>query len=105
MGRWIVEFWRGVRFTLVTMVLFGGLYHVALWGVGRAFFPRQAEGSLIRRPDGLVVGSRLIAQAFTKDEYFHPRPSGVDYDASATGGTNYAASNPDHLEAVGALRG
>ena len=96
----ILELRRGLRFTLVTMLLFGGAYHVVVWGVGRAFFPEQAEGSLILRADGSVVGSRLIAQSFTRDEYFHPRPSGVDYNASATGGTNYAPSNPDHLKAV-----
>ncbi len=82
------------------MVLFGGGYHVVLWGVGRVAFPAQAEGSLIRRADGTVVGSRLIAQKFTRPEYFQPRPSGVDYNAASTGGTNYGPSNPDHLKAV-----
>jgi len=55
---------------------------------------------LIRRADGTVVGSRLIAQKFTKPEYFRARPSGVDYNAASTGGTNYGPSNPDHLAAV-----
>jgi K+-transporting ATPase ATPase C chain len=63
-------------------------------------FPSQAEGSLIRRADGTVVGSRLIAQKFVRPEYFRPRPSGVDYNAASTGGTNYGPSNPDHLKAV-----
>jgi K+-transporting ATPase ATPase C chain len=94
------EFKRGVLFTVVTMVLFGGVYHVVLWGVGRAVFPSQAEGSLIRRSDGTIVGSRLIAQKFTRDEYFHPRPSAVDYNAASTGGSNYGPSNPDHLKIV-----
>jgi K+-transporting ATPase ATPase C chain len=96
----LTELRRGVLFTAVTMVLLGGGYHVALWAVGRAVFPAQAEGSLIRRADGTIVGSRLIAQAFTRPEYFHPRPSGVDYNAASTGGTNYGPSNPDHLKAV-----
>jgi len=94
------ELTQAVRFTVVTMLLFGGGYHVVLWGIGRAAFPEQADGSLIRRGDGTIVGSRLIAQAFTRPEYFHPRPSGVDYNAAATGGTNYGPSNPDHLKAV-----
>ena len=72
----------------------------SLWAIGRAVFPSQAEGSLIRRADGTVVGSRLIAQKFTRPEYFQPRPSGVDYNAASTGGTNYGPSNPDHLKAV-----
>jgi K+-transporting ATPase ATPase C chain len=71
-----------------------------VWGIGQAVFPSQAEGSLIRRADGAVVGSRLIAQKFTRPEYFRPRPSGVDYNAASTGGTNYGPSNPDHLKAV-----
>jgi K+-transporting ATPase ATPase C chain len=91
---------QGVRFTIVSMVLLGGVYHLVLWGIGRVLFPAQAEGSLVRRADGTVVGSRLIAQKFERPGYFHPRPSGVDYNAASTGGTNYGPSNPDHLEAV-----
>jgi potassium-transporting ATPase KdpC subunit len=94
------EFTRGVLFTVVTMLLFGGGYHGVLWVVGRLAFPSQAEGSLIRRSDGTVVGSRLIAQKFTRAEYFHPRPSAVDYNAASTGGSNYGPSNPDHLKLV-----
>ena len=94
------EIRQGFVFTLVTMALLGGGYHLVLWTIGRTFFPDQAEGSLIRRGDGTVVGSRLIAQRFTRPEYFQPRPSGVDYNAASTGGTNYGPSNPDHLKAV-----
>lgn len=90
----------GLRFTFVTMVLLGGGYNVLLWGIGRVVFADQADGSLIRRADGTVIGSRLIAQKFEKPENFHPRPSGVDYNAASTGGTNYGPSNPDHLKAV-----
>jgi K+-transporting ATPase ATPase C chain len=94
------EIKQGILFTLVTMVLLGGIYHDVLWGIGSAVFSEQAEGSLIRRADGTVVGSSLIAQKFTRPEYFQPRPSGVDYNAASTGGTNYGPSNPDHLKAV-----
>jgi potassium-transporting ATPase KdpC subunit len=94
------EFKRGMRFTLVTMLLFGGGYHAVVWGVGRIAFAEQAEGSLVRRADGTVIGSRLIGQAFTRPEYFRPRPSAVDYNAASTGGTNYHASNAVHLKAV-----
>jgi K+-transporting ATPase ATPase C chain len=96
----VKELKQGLFFTIVTMGLLGGGYNVALWGVGQVIFPSQSEGSLIRRADGTVLGSRLIAQKFTRAEYFQPRPSGVDYNAASTGGTNYAPSNPDHLEAV-----
>jgi K+-transporting ATPase ATPase C chain len=94
------EIKQGILFTVVTMVLLGGAYHLVIWAIGQAVFASQAEGSLIRRPDGSVVGSRLIAQKFTRPEYFQPRPSGVDYNAASTGGTNYGPSNPDHLKAV-----
>ena len=96
----VKEVKQAILFAIVTMVLLGGGYHVVLWAIGRVAFPTQAEGSLIRRPDGTIVGSRLIAQKFTRPEYFHPRPSGVDYNAASTGGTNYGPSNPDHLKAV-----
>jgi K+-transporting ATPase ATPase C chain len=94
------EIKQGIFFTVVTMVLLGGVYHVVLWGIGSVVFAAQAEGSLIRRNDGTVVGSRLIAQKFTRPEYFQPRPSAVDFNAASTGGSNYGPSNPDHLKAV-----
>ena len=96
----LTEVRRAVSFTLVTMLLFGGAYHVGLWALGQAAFPLQVEGSLIRRDDGTVVGSRLIAQAFTGPQYFHSRPSAVDYNAASTGGSNFGPSNPDHLTAM-----
>ena len=94
------EIKQGILFTLVTMVLLGGAYHLVIWAIGQAVFASQAEGSLIRRADGIVVGSSLIAQKFSRPEYFQPRPSAVDYNAASTGGTNYGPSNPDHLKAV-----
>jgi K+-transporting ATPase ATPase C chain len=96
----LTEIKRGIIFTLVTMIFLGLGYHLILWGIGRVAFPFQAEGSLIRRSDGTIVGSRLIAQKFTRPEYFQPRPSAVDYNAASTGGTNYGPSNPDHVKAV-----
>jgi K+-transporting ATPase ATPase C chain len=70
------------------------LYPLVLWLVGQTAFPTQAGGSLVTDPDGKVLGSRLIAQPFADDKYFWPRPSAVGYNASASGGSNYAASNP-----------
>jgi K+-transporting ATPase ATPase C chain len=70
-----------------------GLYPLTLWVIGQTIFPDQVNGSLVRGPDGNVVGSRLIAQPFTKDEYFQPRPSAVSYAADASGPSSYSASN------------
>ena len=94
------ELKQGFLFTLVTMALLGGGYHLLLWGIGTVVFPAQAEGSLIRRNDGTIAGSRLIAQKFTWPEYFQPRPSAADYNAASTCGSNYGPSNPDLLKAV-----
>lgn len=77
----------------VSVVLVCGIYPGALWVMGRVFFPSQAEGSLVKGPDGKVIGSKLIAQPFTKDEYFWPRPSAASYDASASASSTLAASN------------
>jgi K+-transporting ATPase ATPase C chain len=94
------EIKQAIVYTAVTMALLGGAYHLVIWAIGQAVFASQAEGSLIRRADGSIVGSRLIAQKFARPEYFQPRPSGVEYNAASTGGTNYGPSNPDHLKAV-----
>jgi len=87
--------WRtSIRYTLVTAVLLGLVYPLLLTGIAHVLFRHQADGSLITH-NGQVIGSELIAQSFTSDKYFHPRPSaaGNGYDATASGGTNLAQSN------------
>lgn len=87
--------WRtSVLFTLVTAVIFGLAYPFAISGIAHLLFPRQADGSLILR-NGQIVGSSLLAQSFTSDRYFHPRPSaaGNGYDATSSGGSNLAQTN------------
>ncbi|MGA2402241.1 MAG: potassium-transporting ATPase subunit C [Syntrophobacteraceae bacterium] len=69
------------------------IYPLVLWVIGQTLFPFQANGSMIKGPDGKYVGSKLIAQPFTKDEYFQPRPSAASYDASASASSSLAASN------------
>ena len=83
-----------IRFTLVTTVLLGLGYPLVMTGVAGVLFPHQAAGSLVLK-DGKVIGSSLLAQSFTSDKYFHPRPSaaGSGYDATSSGGSNLAQSN------------
>jgi K+-transporting ATPase ATPase C chain len=78
---------------LFTVPLLAILFPGAVWLIGHVFFPFKAEGSLLKGPDGQVVGSKLIAQPFTKDEYFQPRPSAASYDASASSSSALAPSN------------
>jgi potassium-transporting ATPase KdpC subunit len=77
------------------VVLTGLLYPLAITGIGGLAFPHQAGGSLVKASDGKIVGSRLIAQAFAKPGYLHPRGSsaGNGYDA-----TNSSASNLGPLD-------
>jgi len=75
------------------VVLLCGVYPAALWAVGQVAFPFQANGSLLPGSDGAPVGSRLIAQPFTRDEYFRPRPSAAAYDGSASASSTLAPSN------------
>jgi potassium-transporting ATPase KdpC subunit len=87
--------WRtAILFTLVTGILLGLVYPLFLVGISRVLFHHKADGSLIVQ-NGQVIGSELIAQSFTSDRYFHPRPSaaGNGYDATSSGGSNLAQSN------------
>jgi potassium-transporting ATPase KdpC subunit len=94
--------WRtSIRFTLVTTVLLGLGYPLLVTAIAGVVFPHKAAGSLILK-DGQVIGSELLAQSFTSDRYFHPRPSaaGNGYDATASGGSNFAQSNTKLVQRV-----
>jgi K+-transporting ATPase ATPase C chain len=80
---------------LVAMTLFlcSVVYPLALLAVGQLAFREKANGSLVERY-GKPVGSQMIAQNFTADHYFWPRPSAVNYNAAASGASNWAANNP-----------
>jgi K+-transporting ATPase ATPase C chain len=75
------------------VVLLCGIYPLILWGIGQTFFPFQANGSIVNGSDGKPVGSLLVAQPFTKDEYFWPRPSAASYDGTASASSALAPSN------------
>jgi K+-transporting ATPase ATPase C chain len=80
--------------------VFGAAYPIVILGAAQVIAPAKAEGSLIRDRAGQVIGSERIAQAFTKPEWFWPRPSAVSYNASATGGSNLAPTNPALAERI-----
>jgi K+-transporting ATPase ATPase C chain len=82
--------------TALLTLLCGIAYPLAITGVSHAAFPAQAGGSLIRDERGQVVGSTLIAQAFAKPGYLHPRPSaaGAGYDPMNSGGSNLGPMDP-----------
>lgn len=89
---------------LASVLVCAALYPLLILAFGQLLFPERAQGGLLRNDAGQIVGSSLIAQGFTRPEYLWPRPSAVDYDAAATGGSNLAPSNPALTErATGAI--
>ena len=99
---------------VVLLTLITGLaYPLAITGIAGVVFPRQAQGSLVEK-DGKVVGSALIAQGFSSDRYFHPRPSATTmpdpkdpsktvpapYDAQSSGGSNLGPSSKALIDRI-----
>jgi len=88
--------------TIATTILFGLIYPLVVTGVAQLVFKDKANGQIVWR-NGEAIGSRMIAQPFTSVKYFHPRPSfaGANgYDATNSGGTNYAPTNQKLIDRV-----
>ena len=99
---------------VVMTILTGVIYPYAIWAVGAVIFPDRANGSLVRRADGTIVGSALIGQVFTSDKYFRGRPSATNtpdpkdpsknidapYNAANSGASNYGATSQPLVDRV-----
>jgi K+-transporting ATPase ATPase C chain len=95
------QLWAALRLLLILTVGLGVLYPLGVLAIGLVV-PERANGSLLQDDDGTVVGSSLLGQPFTGDEWFLPRPSvaGEGYDPLASGASNLGPNNADLLEQV-----
>ncbi len=95
------HFVNAVLMTVVTTVLLGIVYPLAVTAIAQVLFRSKADGQIIYR-NGQAIGSRIIGQPFTGPEYFHSRPSaaGDGYDAAQSGGSNLSPTNHILVEDV-----
>ena len=90
-----------IRFTVITTILLGLAYPLALTAIAHVLWRDKADGQLITK-NGQVIGSAIIGQNFTSDVYFHGRPSaaGNGYDAANSSGSNLAPSNKKLVDRI-----
>jgi K+-transporting ATPase ATPase C chain len=100
----IADIRHTIAVTIIGVVVLCGIYPVVVWALGQTLFHYQANGSLITAKDGTVLGSELIGQNFSDDQYFNSRPSaaGTGYDASNSSATNLGPTSQKLHDSVAA---
>jgi potassium-transporting ATPase KdpC subunit len=107
------EIGKAIRVTLVLWILVAIIYPFTMLAISQLAFSEQANGSLIKNPQGQVIGSALIGQPFTTDRYFNSRPSSTNYSTAnpnqdpnkvlktgISGASNLAPTNPALLDRI-----
>ena len=102
MKTFLLELKASVLLTAVFVVLLCGAYPLAVWIGAQTLFPARANGSLVVDKDGAVRGSALLAQNFSSEKYFQPRPSaaGTGYDATSSSGTNLGPTSQKLADSI-----
>ncbi len=100
-------FFISLKISVVSLVfltlLLGVIYPVFMWGVGSLFFHKHTNGTLFYHQGGKVLGSEWIAQNFSSDKYFHPRPSSAGdngYDAASSSGSNLGPTSQKLIDSL-----
>jgi potassium-transporting ATPase KdpC subunit len=98
----VKELGTAIRSTLVLWLIVAVVYPLIMLVFGQVALPFQANGSILKNRQSVVIGSALIGQPFTSDQYFWSRPSTINYSTDKTaaptgvsGASNLAPSNPD----------